>query len=135
MTSRITERNLKNALESVDRQLLSSLPDDKHIIHDFSPSFEGKMKKLILRSKRMEKNLSSRYRRIIAITAIAIVLATVTLSITNVRAAISEFIIGVVALFSIIIFGFRYYKKEQLNKCVSNIHVEEVYAISQETIL
>ena len=135
MTSGITESNLKNALEGVDRQLLNSLPDDKHIIHDFSPSFEGKMKKLILRSKRMEKNSSNRYRRIIAISAIVIVLATVTLSIPNVRAAISEFIIGVVALFSIIIFGFSYYKKAQLNKCVSNIHVEEVYTISQETIL
>ena len=53
MTSGITESNLKNALESVDRQLLNSLPDDKYIIHDFSPRFEGKMKKLILRSKRM----------------------------------------------------------------------------------
>lgn len=39
-------------------------------------------------------------------------------------------IIGIVALCSIIIFGFRYYKKAQLNECVSNIQVEEVYAIT-----
>ena len=39
-------------------------------------------------------------------------------------------IIGIVALNSIIIFGLRYYKKEQLNECVSNIQVEEVYAIT-----
>jgi len=104
LTSRITENNLKSALINVDKLLISSLPDDKHIIHNFSPSFEGKMKKLILRSKRMEKNLSSRYRRIIAITAIVIVLATVTLSIPNVRAAISEFIIEVYDKYSHIFF-------------------------------
>jgi hypothetical protein len=39
------------------------------------------------------------------------------------------FLIGIVALSSII-FGIRYYKKAQLNDCITNIQVEDVYAIT-----
>lgn len=67
----VTDKMLRDATAEAERFLLTELPEEKDTQHEFSQSFEKKMKNLIHRSKH-----PIRYQAIRAAAAIVLVIAT-----------------------------------------------------------